>query len=145
MSSTMKNFRAIIATHNTPALRKFVRESNLSTTGMKRAEIIALMEKNYTRFLHVKPNTERYKRGKAKPAPKAKKMKLKKPTLVAPHTLHPKAKFRAHYDPFLTKTLDTPLGTPMTPFLKTPKTPLLKTPKGPGPNPLKAVQLKSMY
>ncbi len=142
MSSTMKNFRAIIASHNTPALRKFVRESNLSTTGLKREAIISLMEKNYTRFLHIKPNTDRYKRGKAKMKSPAKK--VKKPTLVAPHhSLHSHSKFKAHYDPFLTKSLGTPLGTPMTPFLKTPKTPMLKTPKP--RNPLQDVQLKSMY
>ena len=129
MSSTMKNFRAIIASHNTPALRKFVRESNLSTTGMKRGEIISLMEKNYTRFLHIKPNTDRYKR---KPKMKSPAKKVKKPTLVAPHhSTHSQAKFKAHYDPFLTKSL----GTPKTPMLKTPK------PR----NPLKDVQFKSMY
>ena len=144
----MKNFRAVLATHNTPALRKFVRESNLSTRGLKRAEIIDLMEKHYTRFTHIKPATDRYKRKPKDPdaKPKAKKlgkMKLKKPTLVAPKQLQANMKFKAHYDPFLTKSIETPLMTPMTPFLKTPKTPLLKPPKP--RNPLRDVQFKSMY
>ena len=136
----MKNIRPILATHYTPDLKKFVKDSNLSTTGLKRAEIIDLMQRNYERFLHIKPNKDRYKHKKKQQAPKP---KLKKPTLVAPKKLQAKKKLKAHFDPFLTKKLGTPLMTPKTPMLKTPKTPMLKTPKT--PNPLKDVQFKSMY
>ena len=133
-------FKAILESHSLPALKKFVRESNLTVTSLKRAELIALMIKHKSRFGHIKPDEARYKRGKEKPTKvagrgrgrprKTPSTTTKRPTLKK--TVATRATNKAI---FPSKRPSAPLRTPRTPALKTPR----------ARNTLKDAQFRSMY
>tara|TARA_R110002126_G_scaffold97397_4_gene227000 strand:- start:2018 stop:2461 length:444 start_codon:yes stop_codon:yes gene_type:complete len=142
--------KAILDSHNTPTLKKFIRDSNLSVGTLKRGELIALMIKNKERFGHIKPDESRYKRGKEKPTkvegrgrgrPRKKpaatggaKPAGKRPTIATPLNLTPLNRFPK----WTPRTPATPLRTPATPALKTPKTARKR-------NPLLDVQMRSYF
>jgi len=137
-------FKAILESHSLPALKKFVRESNLTVTSLKRGELIALMIKHRSRFGHIKPDEARYKRGKEKPVKvegrgrgRPRKTPLKTPSTTTKRpTLKKAVATRA------TNKAIFPSKRPSAP-LRTPRTPALKTPRA--RNPLKDVQFRSMY
>ena len=144
--------KAILESHSLPALKKFVRDSNLSVGTLKRAELIALMIKNKSRFGHIKPDESRYKRGKEKPKKvegrargRPRKTPLKRPALKKPVLVTPinKLSATAKWTPRTPMTSRWTPRTPMTPALKTPRTPALKTPRP--RNPLRDVQFRSNY
>ena len=137
-------FKAILESHSLPALKKFVRDSNLTVTNLKRGELIALMIKHRARFGHIKPDESRYKRGKEKPV-KVEGRGRGRPRKTPLKTPSTKAK-----RPTLKKTVATrannkaifPSRRPTAP-LRTPRTPALKTPRA--RNPLLDVQMRSYF